>query len=1029
MRLLLRVLGGTAAGTLPAAGLIAAGAALPLLAVPHLAGAQTDQTGLLRGTVTTSAGRPVGGAAVSVAQSDGSYARSVQSDPDGSFRVNFLTPGTYTVRVRQIGYRPVEVRGVVLRATQATPLAVRLTEAVAALQTVEVTAASPVTISRATNEVANTTVGERERELLPTPRDANGLIQFTPGGRAGGVTNAQLYGGSGDQANLWQVDGVTANQPGRGGAFLLPNVDWVQSIEVRGLGAGAEYGNFQGGLINIVTKSGSNTLQGALRGFYESQGLNASNVNAFELGSQLANRYEVNGEVRGPIVRDRLYYYLSGQDALRNTEVVDAVTSSGAGNVQFLPTFQATRDQRFLGKLTWQAAANDIVNASLGYVGTRTQRSGLSAFDGPEATYRLRQPTAFYNLSYQRTFSSRTFVEAKVSGYQGRDDQLPYNGSAVPAVKVLGQQGQFRNSFYTRNNRPGSTSALLNLDTYRTLAGMEHHLKVGGEYNVGTWREQRTRNGNLTWYYAPRAEGTRAADASNPANWQDLGFGDGTYATTDWGGAIDLNARADNGSLWVQDYIAVTPRLSIAPGLRFGSWTGYLTPGNGGGARGTDRFRAVSARAVDPRIGANFDVLGNNSLVVKAHWGRYRQSLFALMFDRAPGGNVFTNIEYYDWKDKTKAALPDLTRTYTEAERAQLFDAAGGSSLFAEARAFEGYRQPYMDQATLGFDKALGRRYRAEVVYVNRRNRDVLSLVDRNLANNFTRLTDVTVVQTAGGAPLLDQDGRPLVLRELYVRNDDLRARVRAGNNIPGFTRADTARIAFNPDLVVTTVPEARRRFDQLQFQLTGALTRVNFNAAVALTRLRGNVFSVNGYDNPLGQGAGPFVTPNGRINFDGNLDNYSPVDVKLRASGQLPLGFQGGAFFAYASGDRYTPSFALDRRALTFRVAGASGPVNLPSTLFTNTDGQGIYLAERGSRALPALSQLDLRLERAVPVRGAARAVVGLEMFNVFNTNTVTDVKTTVNNVNVNNPNTLFGAPNLRQFPRTIRLNTQLRF
>jgi hypothetical protein len=762
-----------------------------------------------------------------------------------------------------------------------------------------------------------------------------------------------------------------------------------------------------------------------VRGFLENSGINATNVNAFEQGSQLADRYEVNAEARGPLLRDRLYYYVSGQDTRSNTEVIDAsAADAGSGNLAFLPTYQQLRDRRFLGKLTWQAAANDLVNLSVGYTGSRTSRSGLSAFDAVDATYRIRQPTTFGNLSYQRTFTSRTSLEAKLSGYSGQDDQLPYNGGDRPAVKVLGDNGQFRNAFYTRNNRPRSASALLALDTYRQALGMEHHLKVGGEYSVGTWREQRSRNGNLTWYYAPQSAATRASDASDPRTWQDLGFGDDTYATTDWGGQIDLNARSDNGSAWVQDYIAVTPRLTVSPGLRFGSWTGYLTPGNGGGSRGAERFKAVSTRAVDPRIGANFDVLGDNSLVAKAHWGRYRQNLFAFMFDRAPGGNVFADITYWDWNDKTKATLPDLNRRYTEAERAQLFTAAGGASAFNEARAFEGYRQPYMDQATFGLEKTFGRRFRAEAVYVNRRNRDVLALVDRNLATNYTALSNVAV----GGASA--PDGRPLVLPTLYVRNDDLRARLRAGDQIPGFTRADTARLGYTADNVVTPVPSARRRFDQVQLQLTGAFPAWTFNTAVALTRLRGNVFSVNGYDNANGQGVGPFVAPNAGINFDGDLPNYSPVDFKLRASGRVPFGFQGGAFLSYQSGDAYTPTFVVQRRLFQYSVPGANGqPVALNNRLLTGVDNQALNLAARGSERYPALTRLDLRLERPVPFRRAAQAVVGVEVFNAFNSGTVVSVKETVNNVVAADPTTFYGAPRLRQAPRTLRLNTQLRF
>jgi hypothetical protein len=998
---------------------VSVGSVLALLAA-RPAAAQTDQTGLIQGRVTGEGGLPLAEAQVSAAQPDGSYRREVRTDASGAFRVNFLVPGTYVVRVRLLGHRPVDVAGVRVRAAASTPVDVALVRSTTELAAVQVVAA-PNAISRATVEVAPSVLAERERELLPTPRDANALIQFTPGARPN-----QVFGGSTEQANLYQLDGVQANQPGRGGAFLQPNVDWIESVEVKGLGAGAEYGNFQGGLVNIVTKSGSNTFQGAFRSFFENSGLNATNINAREQGSQLARRQEYSGEARGPVLRDRLYYYVSAQAVQNNTEVVD-VGQSGA--VAFLPTQSVARDQRYLGKLTWQAGARDNVNATLGYTSTDVARSGLAAFDSPESSYRIEQPRTFYNLSWQRSFTGRTFLEAKVSGFTGRDDELPYNGSDRPAVKVLGAPGQFRNSFYTRNNRPRNTSALLALDTYRTLAGMEHHLKLGGEYSVGSWREQRTRNGNLTWYFAPRGDATREQDASNPAAWQDLGFGDNTYATTDWGGAIDLNARVDQGAVWLQDYIQVTSRLSIAPGLRFGTWTGYLTPGNGGSElRGTSRFKAASTTAVDPRIGLNFDVTGRNDLVVKAHWGQYRQNMFSFMFDRAPGGNVFSDIRYYDWKDKTGATRPDLNRRYTEAERAQLFDAAGGASLFNEARAIENYRQPYMEQATLGVEKAIGRRYRAEVVYVNRRNKDVLSLVDRNLAGNWSRLANVAV--TNGTAPVLDQGGRPLVLPELWVRNDDLRARLRAGDVIPGYTRADTSRLSFAQDLVITTVPEAERRFDQLQLNLNGTFSRATFTGGVAFTRLRGNVYSVNGYDNPTGQGVGPFVAPNARVNFYGDLPNYSPVEFKLRAAGEIGYGFQGGAFLQVFSGDAYTPSFTIRRRQLTYTVPGAGGtPVALNTRLLTNTDEQSLAIGERGSERYDTQARLDLRLERAFPTLRGQRVIVGLEMFNVLNANTVTAVKTNVNDVLASDPTSEFGAPRLRQAPRTLRLNAQYRF
>ena len=93
-------------------------------------------------------------------------------------------------------------------------------------------------------------------------------MKFTPGG-----SNQQLWGGSTDQANDYQLDGVTVNSPGYGGSYLLPNVDWIEELQVKGLGAGAEYGNFQGGVVNIVTKSGGNETHGGVRFYYEDASL------------------------------------------------------------------------------------------------------------------------------------------------------------------------------------------------------------------------------------------------------------------------------------------------------------------------------------------------------------------------------------------------------------------------------------------------------------------------------------------------------------------------------------------------------------------------------------------------------------------------------------------------------------------------------------------------------------------------------------------------------------------------------------
>lgn len=101
-----------------------------------------------------------------------------------------------------------------------------------------------------------------------------------------------LYGSSGDQ-NSYQNDGVEVAAPSGGTVWSFPNPDTIQEIQVVGVGASAEYSGFQGGVVNIVTKSGSNKLSGSASYFYGGHGLTANNDATFSIG--------------GPLIKDRLW--------------------------------------------------------------------------------------------------------------------------------------------------------------------------------------------------------------------------------------------------------------------------------------------------------------------------------------------------------------------------------------------------------------------------------------------------------------------------------------------------------------------------------------------------------------------------------------------------------------------------------------------------------------------------------------------------------------------------------------------------
>ncbi|HEV8612764.1 MAG TPA: TonB-dependent receptor, partial [Gemmatimonadales bacterium] len=390
-------------------------------------GAQSANTGIIQGAVRDSSGRVIPQAEILAAQQDGFTRRQATTDSRGAFRLGFLPPGLYRLSVRRIGYRPLIVSEVSVRAGRAESMALVLTAAALALDSIVVQAAA-VRINTSDTEFG-TRLTNRELGLLPLPNDTRNLVAFTPGARPD-----QIWGAATAQANNYQLDGVAVNHPGLGGDFLQPAPSWIEEVEVKGLGAGAEYGNFQGGLVNLVTKSGTNRYQGELRSNGESWHLNGSNLRVTEAGSEPSHRAEFDGQLRGPILRNRLHFAAFGQLVDRGTRVVNRVRQVPG---DFSPQDPAERELKLLGKLSWQPSRKDILNGAIGRTDLEVERFGLNGFQSPEATQHRIAATTFYSFSWQRTWSPRNFLELKLAGFDGSDRREPYAGALVPGVATL----------------------------------------------------------------------------------------------------------------------------------------------------------------------------------------------------------------------------------------------------------------------------------------------------------------------------------------------------------------------------------------------------------------------------------------------------------------------------------------------------------------------------------------------------------------------------------------------------------------
>lgn len=1020
-------------------------AALAFL-LPVVAHAQVASTGTIAGRVIDSASTPLA-AVVTAAWADGSYRHTMRASADGTFEIGALPPGRYDLSVQRVGYRPSSVHDVRVIAGGTSRLTVTLARAVAELEAVVVE--TPVVTIRRGDTQFETRVDETALRTLPVGLDVDRAIAFTPGARP-----AQLWGGATAQANNYQFDGVAMNHPGVGGRFFEPNVSWIDQLEVRGLGAGAEYGDFQGGLVDFVTKSGSNTPQGFLRADAQTDRLDASNLTPTVIVPELRNRRDIEAEHRGAIVHDRLFYYVSGQLLRTDFQAVNHLAVRGTPSSFFSPVTETSTEHKTLAKLSFVPSASDLLTASVGHLGTSTTHFALTGRETADATSQYAAPIVIYDGSWDHTLGRFGTVQTKVGGMQQTEHVDPYADDTIPAISTyqLANARDYQNAPFTERRRAVTTDASATWRAATALGATDHRFTAGVQGSWGAWDDVRARNGGLTWrprYYNP----------------VDLTFNPDDASTWDpkipfsVGGEVDLHTHTTNRAEFVEDEVT-TGRLTTTAGVRFGQWTGRIAAPSG------EEFTAVRTSGVDPRIGAVLDFSrqfskgSDPTFVLKAHWGRYHQGMFAELFDRAAGSQAYTDQDLYEYEG---ARFSNSATTISPAQLAAM-RASGQVQLMEHADLSEtgrvsGFRQPYVDQLVLGLEKTVASRLKVEAVFVQRDNFDQPGLVDRNAAADWTPFSKVMLQWNSAipgpvpiGGFLPDQNGNPLDLGTVYVRNDAIIASLReyarlsridptlaAPYAVPGFTPADTAKLAWNPDYVLTSVPQAKRRFRQLQLNFTYDANSTSAALSLAMSSLRGNFASVTGYDDNtiygrdavVGRGPGPYVRPNEAINDLGRLENYSPFEAKLRASHQFRWGFLGGVFASMTTGDPVTPALAVQQYGFDYLTNGAK----LPNGLITAISGERIYTAERGTYQYRPHGSVDLHLEHAIGgaagARGAARHAVTLTLdaFNILNDRTPIQENTDLDAQVDPNVAVKYGAALQRADPQRFRFGGIVRF
>ena len=474
----------------------------------------------ISGTVLDAAGQPLPGATVLAVHEPSGTPYRAATRGDGGYDLRGLrVGGPYTVSASFVGFRTQTQTGLSLALAQVQTVSFALAEDGGALGEVEITAESGAVVSQ-DRTGASTNVGEQDIEALPTI--ARSLADFARLSPLTSVSNAgSSVGGRNNRYNNIQVDGATLNDvfglagsgtPGGQSGTQPVSLDAVEQFNVEVAPFDVRYGNFTGGLINVVTRSGTNDFRGSLRVLTRNQDfVGTRTLPATGFGTPFPTFSEnlYIGTLGGPILRNKLFFFLSGEYAASAFPNETGLIGSGAANIfpasaetvqQFIDITQNTygfapgtadlvsnsrTSGKLLAKLDWNISGqhrfslrHNFVRAGDDQGNTRTQ----TTFDLSNRFFDFRSTQNSTAAQLYSTFGSRATNEARLVFTTIRDNRFVEQASQFPSVTLrLGPAGSdFLQTGIDRSSQANALDQdLFEFTDNLTVAAGAHSLTFG----------------------------------------------------------------------------------------------------------------------------------------------------------------------------------------------------------------------------------------------------------------------------------------------------------------------------------------------------------------------------------------------------------------------------------------------------------------------------------------------------------------------------------------------------------------------
>jgi hypothetical protein len=668
------------------------------------------ETGKIQGKVVDESGEGLPGVEITAASPNLQGMRSIISLKSGDFHFPLLPTGKYTLTLKLERFSTIIQENIIVRLGRVTYLIIPMK--MTGLQE-EIVVTAPAPLIDKTSIDTSYLMGSDELEKIPAQnRTVVDATKFTPGvtsvrinSRQGTSAQGQpSFRGEGEEGNTWIVDGLSISGVRLKNSGMQINYDSVEEIQIISDPFSPEYGSAYGGIINMVTKTGSNSYGGEFSLIFQDKNLQAQRQDQLSLASSpdYFSNYNWIFNFGGPIIKDKLWFFLSNNLFSDSEQTKD-------GTLDYFSVPGGERAQRYNNlflKLSYALSNSHTLSVTSMYNKSFRVRGGIGI---PELYEKKTFSDMIFRMNYKGILSSSSFIEAGLGMVKIDSLIQPVDGNLGPAQYYIEDLAQsIHNSYGDVTDDTKRMDFNIKLTKYLETDTFGHHeLSVGFEfYDVSS---------TFAVDFAGKDEdifpgnGFDSGSKYNFITWRD---GQRTPAFFFEYGTFNFINSSRGIGFFLKDKFTLK-RFTFMAGLRGQTQTSF-------DGKKEELWSWGLADFLSPRLSLSIDLTGDGVNILKLGWGRFSDIITTMPLGllSSGAGLTFRTSAWTGNLDPSENELHDPANwTFSNEQKNQSFEIASG------------LEPNFLNRFLIEYDRRLGKNWAFLARYVRTSATDLLEVL------------------------------------------------------------------------------------------------------------------------------------------------------------------------------------------------------------------------------------------------------------------------------------------------------------